>query len=270
VSELRGTDFLYRRWDLPSPKAVVLMVHGLGAHTARWEFLARHLAEDSYASYALELRGYGRTPERPRGHIDSFRTYDRDVLALRDMIGRDHSGRKVFFLGEGLGGLIVFNLACRYPDMFAGAVLISPVFRNRMKFPLSSSLTLVSHYPFHPKKIIPVPFTSAMCTRDEAVRVAMDANPDEFRAASLKLLMGALGEQRSARRLAKHLSVPMLFLVAGVDKLVNARAERRVFASLPIEDKTLREYPEMYHALSIELGRERVFRDIVNWMGART
>jgi acylglycerol lipase len=269
VGELQGTDFLFRRWKAAMPKAVVLLVHGLGGHSARWDFLARHLAAEGYACYALELRGYGRTPERPRGHVDSFRTYDRDILALRDTILLDHPGRKVFLLGESLGGLIAFNLAARRPEAFAGAVLISSVFKNGMKFPLSSYLTLVSHYPFNAKKTIPVPFTSAMCTRDAAFQAAMDANPDELREASLRLLMCTLVEQRSAKRLAKRLSVPMLFLVAGIDHLVDARAERRIFASLPLADKILREYPEMHHALSIDLGRETVFRDIVEWLAAR-
>jgi alpha-beta hydrolase superfamily lysophospholipase len=269
MNQLQGTDFLYRRWDATSPKAVVLLVHGLGGHSARWDFLASHLAAEGYASYGLELRGYGATPERPRGHIDSFKIYDRDILALRDAVLRDHPGRKVFLLGESLGGLIVFNLAARRPDAFAGTILVSAVFKNGMKFPLSSYLTLVSQYLFNAEKTIPVPFDSAMCTRDAAYQAVMDANPDESREASLKLLMCTLGAQRRARRLSKKLSVPTLFLVAGIDKLVDAPAERRMFAKLPLADKTLREYPGMHHALSIDLGREDVFGDIVGWLNGR-
>jgi acylglycerol lipase len=269
MNELQGTDFLYRRWDAASPKAVVLLVHGLGAHTARWEFLAGHLAGKGYAAYALELRGFGATPERPRGHVESLRVYDRDILALRELIGREHPGRKVFLLGESLGGLIAFNLAARNPAPFAGVALISPSFGQSMKFPLGSYLTLVACYPFKPSKTIPVPFTSAMCTRDEAYCAVMDGNPDELREASLKLLMATLGGQRAAKRRAKTFPMPVLFLVAGIDYLVDVRAERRLFAALPPADKTIREYPEMHHALSIDLGRELVFADIVEWLDKR-
>ena len=269
MNGLRGTDFLYRRWDAPSPKAVVLLVHGLGGHTARWEFLAGHLAGKGFTSYGLELRGFGATPERPRGHVDSFRVYDRDILALRDVIAREHPGRKAFLLGESLGGLIAFNLAARNPAPFAGVITISPSFGQSMKFPLSSYLTLAAGYPFKPSKTIPVPFTSEMCTRDAAYGAVMNANPDELREASLKLLMGTLGEQRAAKRLARAFPLPILFLIAGIDMLVDVRAERRMFAALPPAVKTIREYPEMYHALSIDLGRERVFADIVDWLNER-
>ena len=128
-----------RRWPAsPSPappKAVFPLVHGLGAHSARWNFLAGHFAERGFASYAVELRGFGRTPERPRGHIDSFRVWDRDILELRDIIGKDFPGRKVFLLGESMGGLLAFNLACLHPARFAGQALIAPSFKNGMKFP---------------------------------------------------------------------------------------------------------------------------------------
>ena len=42
-----------------------------------------------------------------------------------------------------------------------------------------------------------------------------------------------------------------------------------VFDGLPLKDKTKSEYPEMLHALSIELGREKVFADILNWLEKR-
>ena len=35
------------------------------------------------------------------------------------------------------------------------------------------------------------------------------------------------------------------------------------------EDKQLIEYPEMFHALSIDLDREKVFADILNWVERR-
>ena len=259
-------DIMYRCWNVPSPKAVLLLIHGLGAHSARWDFLAGFFAERGYASYAIELRGFGRTKERPRGHIDSFRDYDRDILHLGEIIGREHPGLKVVLLGESMGALIAFNLACLHPEMFAGQVLISPVFKNGIKFPLSAYLTLVANILIRPRKTIAIAFTSDMCTRDTSYCQVMDANPDELRSASLKLLMNIMSEQKKAKRLAEDLTVPTLFQVAGQDQLVDARAERKMFEKLKTRDKTLLDYPEMFHALSIELGRERVFRDILEWL----
>jgi len=273
MPELQGTNILYRKWDaVPSPgspRAVFLLVHGLGAHSARWGFLAGYLAGRGYSSYALELRGFGGTPDRPRGHVASFRVWDRDILELRDVIGRDHPGRKVFLLGESMGSLIAFNLAGRYPDQFSGHVLIAPSFKNGMKFPMSAYLKLVLFGLFNPKLMVDVPFTSEMLTRDPEYLRVMNANPDEIRIASLRLLCGFLPEQARAQRLAKKLSVPTLFLIPGIDHLVDERASRKIFKKIVFADKTLIEYPDMLHALSLDIGRENVFRDILDWAEQR-
>lgn len=273
MPELQGTDFLFRRWDASpspaSPKAAFLLVHGLGAHSARWDFLAGHFAGRGCASYAIELRGFGRTPERPRGHNGSFRTWDRDILELRGVIERDFPGKKVILLGESMGGLIAFNLACLNPDKFAGQVLIAPAFKNGMKFPLSAYVKLAVFLLFNPKLMVDVPFTSEMVTRDPEYLKVMNASPDELRVASLRLLADFMPEQRRARRLVKTLGVPTLFLIPGADHLVDERAGRKIFEKISLPDKTLIEYSDMLHALSIDLGRERVFRDILDWTAKR-
>lgn len=273
MPELQGTNILFRRWAASpapaSPKAVFLLVHGLGAHSARWGFLAGHLAERGFASYAVELRGFGRTPERPRGHIGSFRVWDRDILELGDIARRENPGKKIFLLGESMGGLLAFNLACRNADKFAGQVLIAPAFKNGMKFPPSVYLKIVFCLAFYPTMMIPLPFTSEMVTRDPQYLQVMNTNPDELRVASLKCLFNFLPEQTGSRRLAKKLAVPTLFLIPGVDLLVDERAGRKMFQKLPLAEKTLLEYPDMLHALSIDLGREKVFKDILDWVAPR-
>jgi alpha-beta hydrolase superfamily lysophospholipase len=66
-----------------------------------------------------------------------------------------------------------------------------------------------------------------------------------------------------------QLKTPVLFLLAGKDLLVDPRESESVFKKLKIKDKTLIKYPEMLHALSIDLGREKVFEDIFSWLTKR-
>ena len=122
---------------------------------------------------------------------------------------------------------------------------------------------------FRPKKTIPIPFTSDMCTRDAALWESLDADPGELRIGSLACLMSIMREQSAAKKLASTLGLPVLFLISGTDLLVDERAGRQLFAKLPVADKTIVEYPEMLHALSIDLGREKVFGDILDWAGPR-
>lgn len=270
MNDLQGTDVLFRRWDAAaSPKAVFLLVHGLGAHSGRWGFFAGYAAARGYASYAVELRGFGRTPERPRGHVHSFEVWHRDLLALRDTMGRDFPGRKVILIGESMGGLIAYDLAGRHPGLFAGAVLMAPAFKNGLKFPPSAYVRVALVTPFRPKSMVDLPFTSEMATRDPDYAAVMNASPDELRVASLKLMAGFLPVQARAGRLARAFATPAFFAIPGVDHLVDESGARRIFAKLAAADKTLVEYPDMFHALYVDLGREKVFADILDWAGKR-
>lgn len=273
VPELIGSDVLYRKWEPPPQggpaRGVFLLVHGLGAQSARWNLLADHLAGAGFTSYGIELRGFGLTPERPLGHVRSLRVWERDILTLKETIASENPGARLFLLGESVGGLLAFNASCRFPAAFDGLVLVAPYFKNALRFPLSSYLTLAAWAPFRPSKTISLAYTSAMITRDADFRAALDADPGELRVSSLACLISILREQGRAKKLAARLLVPPLFLIPGEDQLADSRACRRLFARLPLADKTILEYPEMLHALSIDLGRETVFRDIRDWADRR-
>lgn len=272
MTDLQGTDFLFRRWDAApaaaGPKAVFLLVHGLGAHSGRWRFWGEYFAERGFVSYAIELRGFGASPERPRGHIGSFEAWTRDILALRETIGRDFPGRKVVLVGESMGGLVAHDLAARHPGRFDAVVLMAPAFKNGLKFPLSA-YAKIALIPFCPKLMIDLPFTSEMATRDPEYAAVMNASPEELRVASVKLLAGFLPLQARAGRLARRLEAPTLLLIPGIDHLVNERPAPRIFRKIAAADKTMVEYPEMFHALYIDLGREKVFGDILEWTAKR-
>lgn len=266
MPQLQGKELLYRHWPAASTQAIILLVHGLGAHTNRWDFIGAYLSSNGISAYALELKGFGQTTERPRGHIDSFATYYRDILELLAIAQKDYPGKKAFILGESLGGLVAFNFCGLYPDKFTGLICLSPAFANGMRFSLSDYFTAFSSLLYNPKKQIKMPFTSAMCTRDTTYQKVMDSNPDEIRVASSRLLLETLLAQLQAKGLAKSYSTPLLFLLSGKDYLVDKKASQKAFRSLAMKDKTLIEYPEMLHALSIELGREKVFADILVWL----
>jgi alpha-beta hydrolase superfamily lysophospholipase len=49
-------EIIYKRWVAPSPRAVFLLVHGLGAHAGRWETAAEDFLKNGISSYAVELK----------------------------------------------------------------------------------------------------------------------------------------------------------------------------------------------------------------------
>jgi len=263
------TGVIYRRWVCASPDAVFLLVHGLGAHSGRWEHLAAYFLQSSISSYAIDLRGFGSTPG-PKGHVDSFDLYFKDILALEGIIKRECGGKPVFLVGESMGGLIAFSLAQRHPDAFAGLVCLSPVFKSRLKFGWKRRLRAYFFCLLDVKRPIRLSFTSAMCTRDSECIKEIERDPHEHRHATPQLLMQIVLAGWRARLWPGAFNIPVLFLISGVrDALVDPAATKKVYELLQARDKKFIEYPELFHALSMELGREQVFGDILQWVRLR-
>ena len=266
---LTKNGIMYREWK-PSapPRAVFVAVHGLGAHSGRWDFFGAFCAERGFAVYAIELKGFGMTGG-VRGHVDSLDTYYADIEKLGRICRDEHPGRRVFLVGESMGGLIAYLMAVSRGGVCDGLICMSPAFRGIIPFGAAVYADLFVSYYLNPTKQIRLPFTSAMCTRDEGYRAVMDASAEENRLGTAKTLGAIFLAQQYVRLTGQACAVPVLFLLSGDDKLVDPRASEEVFARLRAPDKTVIRYPGMYHALSVDCGREKVFADILEWAAPR-
>jgi alpha-beta hydrolase superfamily lysophospholipase len=247
----------YRKWLSTSPKAAFLLVHGLGAHTGRWEAMAEFFLQHGISSYAIELH-----------RVTGFNSHNGDILRLRNIIKKENPSQKIFLVGESMGALIAFLLAASQPGLFNGLICISPAFANKIKLSNLDYIKIAAALLYKPHKLFRVPFDSTMCTRDTDYRKKMDADPSEHRTASSRLLSAILFAQIRVR-FVRSLGLPVLFLVAGEDLMIDHRATNAIFNGLADKDKTIVEFPGMYHALSIDIGKEAVFQNVLEWTRGR-
>lgn len=264
----KKTAVTYRQWDAPNLRAILLLVHGLGAHTARWEFLADFFQKSDISSYALELKGFGQT-QGERGHIDTFAAYFQDIRSLYDIIRQENPDKKIFLLGESMGALICFLFSALESNLFSGLICISPAFASRLKFDFRTYLNIGLALIFNPKKQFLVSITPLMCTRDIDYEKIIDADPLDKRVATAQLYWNIFNGQIKVKFLKNRITVPLLLLTAGEDTVVDSLATCKVFNSLTIKDKEIINYSGMRHALSIDLGKEKVFKDILVWLAKK-
>jgi lysophospholipase len=67
---------------------------------------------------------------------------------------------------------------------------------------------------------------------------------------------------------AAGIAPPVLMVHGGADQLCPLPAACAFFASLSVEDKTLKVYDELYHEVLNEPGRDQVLDDIATWIEA--
>jgi alpha-beta hydrolase superfamily lysophospholipase len=97
----------------------VLLCHGYGEHSGRYEHVGHGLADAGFKVYALDLFGHGEdiefngpTLQPPPGVKTVFDTFVDDVEALLQQLGQE-DGLPLFLFGHSMGGLIAVMTALR-------------------------------------------------------------------------------------------------------------------------------------------------------------
>jgi alpha-beta hydrolase superfamily lysophospholipase len=125
---VRGTACALHRWTPGStPRAVVVLYHGLGAHaqfpTVR--HAAELLSEHGFAVLALDMPGHGASAGE-RGLLASAGAVEDIGLLVARHAADAHPSLPLFLMGSSMGGAIALAVSRRSPGV-AGVVLLAPM-----------------------------------------------------------------------------------------------------------------------------------------------
>lgn len=153
----RGKIFV-RRWGVTGPKRIVVLAHGIGEHSGRYEHVAERLAADGAIVYAPDHHGHGRS-QGERGLVDDFESMVDDVALVVDKARSEHNGLPVALLGHSLGGLVATRYVQRGPHGLSALVLTGPFVGGNPAF---EGLLAMDPIP-------DVPIDTALLSRDPTV-----------------------------------------------------------------------------------------------------
>jgi alpha-beta hydrolase superfamily lysophospholipase len=111
-----------------SPKAIVLILHGMQEYALRYDHFANFLSGNGYLVKAHDHRGHGRTApsEEELGHFADSGGWTlcvEDILAHCRQIGTENPGVPLIIFGHSMGSFLVQELMIRNSDLFHAAVL---------------------------------------------------------------------------------------------------------------------------------------------------
>ncbi len=264
-----GTPLHRVAWEVPEPRALLLVSHGMGEHAGRYAAFAHDLAAAGISTHALDHRGNGRSPGR-RGHVGRFRELVDDLEAFRrGVVAPGARGRPVFILGHSLGGLIALRHLQEHPEApWAGAILSAPALEAAVEAPRWKVALARALSPVLPA----IPFANeidpAVLTHDRALVDAYRDDPLVHPYITPRLYTEMVEAMRLALARGERIRTPLFFVVPGEDRVVRSAATEAFARSLP-GDVTLRRYEGFFHECFNELERTRVVRDVVEWIGAR-
>lgn len=111
VAEDQQKLFFYQWFpSTETPRAWVLISHGMAEHAGRYAWLAEQLNREGFAVAALDQRGHGQSITDQPGHFadaGGWQKVTTDIGALRRHLLDQTPGTPVFLLGHSMGSYIV-------------------------------------------------------------------------------------------------------------------------------------------------------------------
>lgn len=254
----------------------VVMVHGFCEFFGKYHEMAWYLYRAGYAFAFLEQRGHGHSGgkllEADVVHVDSFDSYVQDLHAFAKQVVHRHCGDMTWVLfAHSMGGAVSTLFLETYPDMFAKALLSSPMYSlrklklNRASSAVIGALTKAMH---REKTLAPAEKyfdemeafeTSSMQSKaryDYMFKLRVQDVHNRSYGASLGWGLAAVSAMRKLMEQADRVHIPVTIFAAGNDGLVDTDGFEQ-FKQRATQTEILW-YPSSRHEIYNALNEERL------------
>jgi acylglycerol lipase len=254
------------RWRAAgTPRAHVLLIHGIAEHAGRHARVAARFALAGIETHAFDLRGFGGSAGR-RAYVGRWSEYQDDLEDQLTAVRATARELPVVLYGHSMGGLIALGYVLADPARPAPDLLVlsAPAIAAvvaRWKRDLADVLGRIL-----PRMEIPNDLPAGGLSRDPQVEVAYRSDPLNVHRTTSRLGMELFHEQgrvQAALGRIGALPTPTYVLHGSDDPIVplssSASLERR-------ENVTRRVYPGLRHETHNEPEASAVIDDTTGWI----
>ncbi len=286
-----GANLCCYEWPAEAPRAVVVILHGLAEHAARYGRFAEALNEAGFSAVSMDLRGHGQTANGRQGWFakkGGWLAVLEDVRQLSEWAAERYPGKPLVMLGHSMGSVFARAALQRFGGQYRAVVLSGvtvdmPVRRNVAPLiawivgavggmskpsPVLDNLTFgiynkqfepsrtkfdwLSRDPAEVDKYVADQACGFVCTGSIFVDISL-------------VLLDTL-KQSNVARMPKD--VPIL-IVSGEKDPAGLNGQAAAFLEKKYRavrlDVTVKVYPEARHELLNEINREEVTGDIIEF-----
>lgn len=261
-----GDAIFTRRWPPPGRlEGSVVVLHGIGEHSGRYQHVAERLAAGGYAVRAMDFRGHGRSPGR-RGDLRFAPTLD-DIAAVIAAERRLHR-RPVFLYGHSLGGFLALLYTLVRTPALAGVIVTGPALQTALHEQRAKVAAARLLGRLVPGLSMPSGLDDTLLSRDPDVLAAYRSDPLVHRRASLGFAFDAVTAVEQVKASAGRFPLPLLIVHGGDDRIAFLHGSQE-FAAGHVGDCTLRVYDGVFHSVEHEPEHGMIIDDVLAWMGER-
>jgi alpha-beta hydrolase superfamily lysophospholipase len=261
-----GLDMYSRGWEPEGqPKAVIVLVHGLGEHCARYNHVGAALTEKGYALLGFDLRGHGKSGG-PRGHSPSIEAFMQDIDLMFKQADVRYPGIRQFIYGHSLGGALVLNyVLLRRKPALAGAVVTAPALRTALEEQKGKVMLAKVLGALLPSVTLPSGLDANMLSHIPEVVDRYKQDPLVHDRVSFGMGKNLLEMSPWIFEHAGEFNIPLLLMHGTEDKIAFSRGSQE-FAEKAGDKVTLKLWDGLYHEIHNEPEKAEVFKVMLDWL----
>lgn len=263
-----NNDLFFQSWVDDSADRTIVVTHGLAEHSECYTEFASKMLNDGFNVYAWDLQGHGRS-EGKRGYVADFQDFVGDMECFVNVVRNDiPEGQPIVLFGHSMGGLITLLYHLRQPESpgIQALCLSSPALGYAIDVSMiKDTLAKVSHRFFPTLTLYnEIRYSDLTHDQDKLNSYPMDSLRHDKVCAAIYLGMMQSFEEVFSR--VKDIHLPILFQLAGQDRIVSTSKSRNLFDQIDVENKLLEIYADSFHEIFNDQEREICFKDLKNFL----
>jgi acylglycerol lipase len=246
-------------------RAILVLVHGLGEHSGRYEHVAEFFTSKGIGIATYDLRGHGKS-DGLRAYVNSIDEHLRDLDIFYQGVLRRHPDVPLFLYGHSMGATIATLYTITRQPQIAGLLVTGALIR--MGDDISPMLIKMSGIiGKYAPKMKTTKLNSASISRDPKVVEDYDKDPLNYRQGipartgyELILAMNRIQAQMET------ITCPILIMVGSGDKMTSPVGSQDLYDGINSPDKTIKSYDGFYHEIHNDPEKQHVFADMLAWL----
>lgn len=208
---------------------IILAIHGVTLYSETMDTTARHIAEQGYPVYGIDLRGFGKWIEQPARYNDDgkidYKKSEEDVVRTLEALRRNHPNKPIFCLGESFGANMAIKLSATHPHLIDGVIATAPCGNLWLhpSFNWIADAVKLAIRPLGPIKL--TPYIKSTLSSDPEITKAYIADPRIHHYLSLKRLIKTNLQNQSNLSDIENIpkNMPILLIAGKDDKLFKTK-----------------------------------------------
>lgn len=246
------------------PKALVVLIHGMGEHFGRYQHVAAFFNQTGYALAGIDLRGHGKS-EGKRGHTPSYEDLMKDFALLISTVQEDFPELPIFIYGHSMGGNLVLNALIRRSLPITAAVISAPYLKLAFEPPKWKTVLGKISAKWLPELTQPTGLDTKALSRDPNVILAYNNDPLVHDKITSSFFVNVHFAGPYALEHAAKIKVPLLLMHGTKDQLTSHWATQELHEKIP-ERSELKLWEGFYHELHNEPAQKELLSFVTEWL----